>query len=205
MRRKLHYDFHAPDERYALSKHDIFSYPFKNFGRLDSLSRITVAAVALAFRDAEKPYSPDCKQAIGIVGTSKDGSLVSDREYFKDYMQGGRTLSRANLFIYTLPSSPLGEAAIHFGLRGPLVYATASTDTLPALMTIGADMIDAHQSNMMLVGRAEQDEALYFLLGGNSEQGSFSFLDMQSIVSTMDDIPSILQASSDLQEKKGVA
>ena len=64
----------------------------------------------------------------------QEGSLQSDLEYFRDYLEGGRTLSRGNLFIYTLPSSPLGEAAIHFGLLGPLLYAASEGNALTAVL-----------------------------------------------------------------------
>jgi len=48
--------------------------------------------------------------------------LWSQRFVFLDYVQAGRKLGRGSLFIYTLPSSPLAEAAIHFGLQGPVLY-----------------------------------------------------------------------------------
>ena len=62
------------------------------------------------------------KRNIGLMGASEAGCLASNRAYFQDYLGGGRTLARANLFVYTLPSSPLAESAIHFGLMGPMVY-----------------------------------------------------------------------------------
>ena len=82
-------------------------------------------AVALALRDAGIEYSARNKQDTGIIATSGAGSLQSDLDYYADFVKNGRTLSLANLFIYTLPSSPLGEAAIHFGLTGPLLFTSA--------------------------------------------------------------------------------
>jgi len=75
----------------ARSGKDIFRYPFKNFGRLDPLSKATCRAVALALDDAGIGYSPDRKQDIGIIGTNTSGSLQSDVQYFKDYFESGRT------------------------------------------------------------------------------------------------------------------
>ncbi|HSQ77319.1 MAG TPA: hypothetical protein VLN91_00360, partial [Nitrospirota bacterium] len=37
---------------HTLPGKDIFSHPFKNFGRLDTISKMTAYAVSLALRDA---------------------------------------------------------------------------------------------------------------------------------------------------------
>ncbi len=120
IRSELRHAYEVGEGAHTLPKRDIFSHPFKNFGRLDTISKMTAYAVSLALQDAGIEYSPIGKQDIGIVGTNAEGSLRSDIEYFRDYLEGGRTLSRGNLFIYTLPSSPIGEAAIHFGFLGPV-------------------------------------------------------------------------------------
>ena len=148
----------------TLPKKDIFSHPFKNFGRLDTISKMTAYAVSLALQDAGIEYSPQQKQDIGIVGTNAEGSLQSDREYFQDYIAAGRTLSRGNLFIYTLPSSPIGEAAIHFGLQGPLLYAADQSNALACVLDTAQEMILANEAPRMLAGRAESDEAIFFLI-----------------------------------------
>ncbi len=148
----------------ALPGKEIFSYPVKNFGRLDNISRLTCYAVALALKDAGIKYSMYHKHDIGIICTNKSGSLQSDILYFRDYLDSGRTLSRGNLFIYTLPSSPLGEAAIHFGLQGPLLYVTAADKPLQAALDTASEMILLDESPAMLAGMAEEDEAVYFVL-----------------------------------------
>jgi 3-oxoacyl-(acyl-carrier-protein) synthase len=149
----------------ALSKRDIFSHPFKNFGRLDALSKSVAYAVALALRDAGIDYSPQHKRHIGIVGTSREGSLRTDVEYFRDYVRSGRTLSRANLFIYTLPSSPLGEAAIHFGFLGPLLYAASGSGSMRPILDMACGMIEGGEADAMLAGAADEDEAVFLALG----------------------------------------
>ena len=124
----------------SLSKQDIFSHPFRNFGRLDKTSKMTAYAVALALRDSDMGYSADRKQDIGIIGTSREGSLRSDIEYFKDYVENGRSIGRGNLFIYTLPSSPLGEAAIHFGFSGPLLYAAVNENSIAKILDMAGEI-----------------------------------------------------------------
>jgi hypothetical protein len=105
-----------------LLKDSVLAYPIENFGRFDAPSRLVTLCVALALHDAGIHYAKEKKQDIGILGTSPDGALDANLAYFRDYAQAGRKLGRGNLFIYTLPSSPLAEAAIHFGLQGPLAY-----------------------------------------------------------------------------------
>ena len=105
-----------------LLKDGVFTYPVKNFARFDEPSRLITLSVALALYDAGIPYIEGKKQDIGILGTNPDGALASNLAYFQDYAEHGRKLGRGNLFIYTLPTSPLAEAAIHFGLQGPLLY-----------------------------------------------------------------------------------
>jgi 3-oxoacyl-(acyl-carrier-protein) synthase len=152
-------------------KERVFSRPFKNFGRLDEVSRTTASAVGLALRDAGLECSPERKQDIGIVGTNALGSLGADADYFRDYLDSGRTLSRGNLFIYTLPSSAVGEAAIHFGFLGPALYASGGGGLLTAF-DAACEMIDSGQAAVMLAGEADRGEALFFVIDGNDSAGT---------------------------------
>ncbi len=151
-------------ESKAFLRKKIFPLPFKNFGRLDSVSRMTCYAVALALKDAGIKYSLNRKQDIGIIGTNTSGSLQSDINYFKDYLDSGRTLSRGNLFIYTLPTSPLAEAAIYFGLQGPLLYMTLSQPGTAALLRDAGNMIVCGETSAMLAVKADEAEAVCFVL-----------------------------------------
>ncbi|MCX5714393.1 MAG: hypothetical protein NT033_06210 [Candidatus Omnitrophica bacterium] len=119
------FQWHYADQRSLcaqLLKDTVLAYPIENFGRFDAASRLVVLSVALALYDADIHYAKDKKQDIGILGTSPDGALDANLAYLRDYAQAGRKLGRGNLFIYTLPSSPLAEASIHFGLQGPILY-----------------------------------------------------------------------------------
>jgi 3-oxoacyl-(acyl-carrier-protein) synthase len=157
--------FEGNEAASVLSKREIFSHPFKNFGRLDAVSKSVAYAVALAMRDAAMDYTPQKKRHIGIVGTSREGSLRTDVEYFRDYVRSGRTLSRANLFIYTLPSSPLGEAAIHFGFLGPLLYAASGNGSMHPILDMASGMIEGGEADAMLAGAADEEEAVFLALG----------------------------------------
>lgn len=157
---------YGPAETLAThARSGIFARPVKNFGRLDRLSRQTVVTVALALADAGLDASPEDKQDIGIIGSNEVGTLETDTAYFKDFVDNGRKLARANLFIYTLPSSPLGEAAIHFGLAGPLLYTVGTGQCFAAAVHQAAEMIAAGEAAMMLAGMTGGDEGVYLLLG----------------------------------------
>jgi 3-oxoacyl-[acyl-carrier-protein] synthase II len=201
-----HHQFAQGEGFHSLAKLGIFSQPFKNFGRLDEMSRLTVSAVALALQDAGVEYSSGCKQDIGIISTSCEGSQKSDIDYFKDFIDNGRTLSRANLFIYTLPSSAPGEAAIHFGLTGPLLYASGVDESLSEFLDMAAGMVVSREAVRMLVGKVVGNEALYFVIDCIQEGTVLcSLVEARSIVESTQDISDILRQLSILQVKKGIA
>ncbi len=183
--------FESGEGPQVLPKRGIFSHPFKNFGRLDNLSRMTAYCVALALQDAGIEYSPGKKQDIGSIGTNAQGSLRADVEYYRDYIDSGRTLSRGNLFIYTLPSSPLGEAAIHFGFLGPLLYAADEGHSLAVILDTAGDMILAGETRVMLAGKADENKAVYFVLEGGAGRGP-------TILCDLSDARSIVQTGSDV-------
>ncbi len=193
-------DASGPD---SLAKQGIFAYPVKNFGRFDRVSRMTCFAVALAMRDAGIEYSAEQKQDIGIVATSPEGSLRTDVEYFRDYLKGGRTLSRGNLFIYTLPSSPAGEAAIHFGFLGPMLYAGGGKNPLVTVFDTAVEMVRAAEATMMTAGKADDHEALFFALGeGSGHEPAFDLAEVRSIISANPDVAGMVRKFFRVGNKK---
>lgn len=153
----------------ALLKKKILAYPFRNFGRLDNTSRMTCYAVALALKDAGIKHSLNQKHDIGIIGTNTSGSLQSDIDYFKDYLDSGRTLGRGNLFIYTIPTSPLAEAAIYFGLQGPLLYMAFSRHGTAEFLRDAGNIIVYGETSAMLAVKADEAEAVCFVLIRNAD------------------------------------
>jgi len=158
------------DARAPWQQTDLFAYPVKNLGRFNVETRLTVCACALGLRDAGVLYGEGRKLEFGLIGTNADGSLAANRDYFQDYLQAGRTLARGNLFIYTLPSSPLAEAAIHFGLQGPMLYFG-----LPSgggnLLDAGAGLIADGMTEGVLAVRSDAQGAVAFLLGSEAVAG----------------------------------
>lgn len=155
--------FPAGEGPASLAKSGVVPTPYRNFGRLDPLARLTIAAVALTLDDAGEAVALGEKQGTGIVGATRDGSLAADVAYFRDYLENGRTLGRGNLFIYTLPTSPLGETAIQFGLTGPLLATTAEAP-LAAAVELAAGLVAGGEAPRMLAGAASAEDALYLLI-----------------------------------------
>ena len=135
---------------------DLFGRPVKNLGRFNRVARTTISACALALMDAGVSCADEGEpHDIGLLGTNAAGCLEANRAYFQDYLAGGRTLARGNLFIYTLPSSPLAETAIHFGLAGPMLYVGYPGGGITAGGGRVADTADEEAALAVLLGRAE--------------------------------------------------
>lgn len=154
----------APDAPPPWRRPELWGYPARNLWRFDALTRMTCTACALALWDAGETTTAGAKRNFGLLGTNAAGSLAANRAYFQDYVAAGRTSGRGNLFIYTLPTSPLAEASIHFGLQGPLVYMGFPKQELQQLLTSGAQLIAAQALPGLLVVRAEAGEAVSLLL-----------------------------------------
>jgi hypothetical protein len=125
---------------------------------------MTCYAGALAVNDAGLTYAAGAKQDIGLLATNVAGCVAANSAYFEDYVRCGRTLGRGNLFIYTLPTSPLAEAAIHFGFRGPLLYIGGRSEMLAEALRTGGAMVRSQAASAMLVFRADDRHAVCFAL-----------------------------------------
>jgi 3-oxoacyl-[acyl-carrier-protein] synthase II len=200
----LEQTFEAGEGVVSLSRRGIVPTPYRNFGRLDPLSRSTIGAVALALGDAGLSCSPGDKQATGIVGTARDGSLAADVAFFRDYLENGRTLARGNLFIYTLPTSPLGEAAIQFGLTGPLLHVAGAAAPLDGALALAAEMVAGGEAPQMLAGEADAASALYLLIDRAAAGGALcSLAEARAIAAKGDGVAAMAAQFSALLTRKG--
>ena len=145
-------------------RRDVFETPVRNLGRFDGATRLTVAACGLALADAAACGFARPARGIGLVISNREGSLQANLAYFRDYLQAGRTLARGNLFIYTLPSSPLAEASIYFGFDGPMFYAGFTAGLTENLIGTARAMMSAGAPGVMAV-RGDESGAVAFLLG----------------------------------------
>ena len=80
-------------------------------GRTDSYVRAGIAALA-AVRDGLDPTT-------AVVLSSQSNCRQADHRFFDDLRSKGASRASRIHFTYTTPGSPLAEAAIRLGLRGP--------------------------------------------------------------------------------------
>ena len=109
-----------------IERKSVFDHPDKNFGRMDEFSRLGLAAVTFALRDAGLEHW-ESKRNVGIIAATSYGCLWTDIDYYNTVIPEGGTLASPNLFAYTLPNCFLGEAAIRFGLTGDSYVINAAS------------------------------------------------------------------------------
>jgi 3-oxoacyl-[acyl-carrier-protein] synthase II len=180
----------------------IFAHPLRNAGRFDRTALLTCYAVALTLRDAGASYAEGRKLDIGLLGTNDDGCLEANAAYFNDYVACGRTLGRGNLFIYTLPSTPLAEAAIHFGLQGPLAYMSRPGNFLPELMRSAAGMVRRGDAAAMIALRVEPQRAVGLLFEPDAGREAACGADRAiALAGEATDVPTLVAALSAAGER----
>ena len=149
-------------------KTEVFDTPFRNFGRLDHASQVVCCSVGLALRDSgiRQPFDPDA--LVGIVGGGRCGCTDSDLLYYRDYVESGRTLGRGNYFVYTLPTSPLAEASIHFGLKAATLYVQAPGEGMGQVLDIAARLVKDDEATAMVAGISDGRTACFALVERDS-------------------------------------
>lgn len=162
----IDYSDRVPIERLGLED-NLFKEPIKNFGRFELVTQRLCTVTALALRDAGLMFG-DEHPDIGILIINKAGCIESNRNFFHDYLDGGRSLSRANLFIYTLPTSPGAEAAICFGLKGPLLYIETLDDFINSGIRIVDNLLRTNQAGAMLINLVDEPNQVAILIGNST-------------------------------------
>jgi 3-oxoacyl-[acyl-carrier-protein] synthase II len=79
------------------------------------------------------------------------GCHATNEDYYRGLVREGALGASPRLFAYTLPSSPVGEVSIHFGVRGPAVaLANGLTSGVDALAE-GVAMVAERRADRALV------------------------------------------------------
>jgi 3-oxoacyl-[acyl-carrier-protein] synthase II len=170
-----------------ISRNDIFHKPFPHFGRLDRYSRLGIAAIALALKDAGMNEWEE-KRNIAVIASTVYGCLNADGDYFDTVMVEGGRLSSPNLFAYALPNTYLGEAAIHFGLTGTTFVINESSLSGISCLNIAMESITNGEYETVIMGICDAGSppslemrghvipcALFFVLQRASVALSFSY------------------------------
>jgi hypothetical protein len=143
---------------------EIFSRDVRNFGRLDPLARAVAVAAAFALRGAGLEAAAD-PLPVSLLWAHTEGSLAADTAYFRDFLAFGGESGRANLFVHTLPSSPLGEISVHFGLTGSLAFlCPGNGNPWAAMLDAATDACEFRGEGAFLIGAGEVRDAVQHCL-----------------------------------------
>ena len=163
--------------------------------------------MALALKDAGRSYPLGPDNTVGIVGSAPEGCLDADLAYFSDYVKCGRTLGRGNLFIYTLPTSPLAECAIHFALEGPLLYVDERYGIARAVEMSAEILNEDADVRAMLAGVNLPDGALFMVLSSGVHAGvGISLTHMTQALSSNTDalVAGLVETLDNLIKERGI-
>ena len=169
-----------------LTGRTVFPEGHPRFGRMDRLSKIGLAAIAATVRDAEA-CGFVAKGRTGIIVGTGQGCRETDRAYYDTVIPEEGRFASPNLFAYTLPTSLLGEAALHFGLTGPTyVLYPAAGDELAGLEH-ALDELACGGAEAMLVGWCDTISnpvglpagAVFLLLGKEERHEGYGVLSHQ--------------------------
>jgi len=132
----------------------ILDETYLHFGRMDDLSRLGLAAIGFALKDAGLAGWTEPRD-IGIIAVSAWGCLQTDMDYYETVMPDGGRRASPSLFSYTLPNTFLGEAAVCFGLTGTgYVINEVSPSGLAGLLAC-LESISCDEIKTMLCGACD--------------------------------------------------
>jgi hypothetical protein len=123
-----------------------FDRSVKNIERFTDEARHGYHAARAAMRD----FPASSPSEIGLLVAGSDGLLAAQEKYFHDYVINGRTLGRANLFIYTLATSVAGEIAIALSLTGPCLFIRGDARPVESLVKQAEQMLDDREADGIL-------------------------------------------------------
>lgn len=115
-----------------------------------------------------------------LIGTAS-GSAQPDREFEADLQKRGPSLGGPSLFVYTLPTAPVGEVGIAFGARGPLATINAGLASGLTSVVQAVEEVERGRSPGVLCGAletgTEHDLIALFLVekGGRRVRGTSGF------------------------------
>jgi len=153
----------------------IFSDPHPHFGRLDRYSRLGIAAIALALRDAGMEQADLRGRSAALIASTVYGCLETDISFLDSARsEGGRDAS-PHLFAYTLSSTFLGEAALEFGFTGATYVVNEAPLTGSTALRMSAESIMEEESEIVATGVCDLGPSP-LLMADNAPSGALFFI-----------------------------
>jgi len=126
------------------------------FGRLDLFSQIGVAAVALALADAGRlddliAPKTDRNHELALICATTSSCRRTDHNFYKTVLDNPR-LASPGLFVYTLATSFLGEAALRFALTGSSLALIEPQPGGGDALRLGLEQLTFGDEDIIIVG-----------------------------------------------------
>lgn len=137
--------------------------PIKYYARLTTDARLAMHAAGLALQAARWPAAVSGEA--GLICGGYGGWVRACEAYYADYAAHGRAIGRANLFIYTLPTSVGSEIAIALRLGGPTLHLQDAARPLQFLLEQTEQMVTDGQAPGVLALWAEVGAAVCMAVG----------------------------------------
>jgi 3-oxoacyl-[acyl-carrier-protein] synthase II len=135
----------------AIDQGQLFERPYPNFRRMDEYSRVGIAAMAYALKDAGLDRWTN-KRNIGVIVSTEYGCLDVDIDYYETVLREEGIGASPALFAYTLPNSFLGDAAILFGLTGKAFVVNESRPLRLTGLHLALDSLVLGECDQILCG-----------------------------------------------------
>jgi len=129
----------------------LFERPYPSFRRMDEYSKLGIAAIAFALKDAGLDQWTH-KRNIGIIVSTEYGCLGVDLDFYETVLREEGIGASPALFAYTLPNSFLGDAAILFGLTGKSFVINPSRPLGLAGLKLALDSLLLGECDQILCG-----------------------------------------------------
>ncbi len=139
----------------------LIGQPVKYYARMTTEARSCLCAARLAVQAAGWRA-----MEIGLLAASEKAWVMAEEEYFGDYLANGRSLGRGNLFIYTLPTSALGEVAIALKLTGPTLHISTDVGPIAGMVRHGEQMVSDGEAGGMLALWSDHQAAVCLAIDG---------------------------------------
>ncbi|MFP4027655.1 MAG: hypothetical protein ACLFWL_07690 [Candidatus Brocadiia bacterium] len=144
----------------------------KNHGRFPDGTRAVCSACALALKGAGLWPGDQKRPNTGLLIAGYDHTLMQNCSFFQDYIDNDRIIARGQLFIYTLPTSAVAEAAILLKAEGPLLFEESGKAPFANLLNVGEGLINSGQAERMMLVWQNTETTLCGLLDGTSAGAS---------------------------------
>jgi hypothetical protein len=177
----------------ALISDNVIEKEIKNFRRISLNSKVYSILTGLVLHDSDINMSPEIELNTGIISCTYDAATPDNEKYFRDYISAGRRMGRGNLFVYTLPTSALGEVAISYQLKGPLFYSNYLDKRFEMFLEQIEFMLQTDQAENLVCIFTDKDAAICMFFSNNiTKFTSGEYLTMDSIKNKLvDDVSAV--------------